>query len=138
MSSTKATDPQNKSSHGTFMYIFPVPFLFPLAILYLLPPSSSLPSLMVPFFFQFVVVNWPREDFSCGKENTCVRWITSVSTGLAASAARTSSKERWCLRWERLTTPAALSAPPASKKLRHVQYNNMYNLVSNPAAVEVY
>lgn len=82
-------------------YLFPLSFLYP----FTLPPLS-----------QFVVVNWPREASSCGRASTSVLWTTSGCTGLAASAARTSSRGRWYPPWARRTTPAASSVPPASKK----------------------
>lgn len=67
---------------------------------------------------QSAAVNWHREVSSCVRASTSARWTTSVCTGPAASAARTSSRERWCRLWGRRTTPAASSAPPASKNSR--------------------
>lgn len=96
-------------------------FLSPLiSILFFSHPLSCtlLPSLPLPlpFLSQYVDVNWPREASSCVRVNTSVLWTTSDCMGLAASAARTSSRGRWCPPWARPTTPAASSAPPASKK----------------------
>lgn len=97
-------------------------FSHPLLILFCSHPLSCTPLPLppppfpVPFLSQYVDVNWPREVSLCVRENTSVPWTTSGCTGLAASAARTSSRGRWCPPWARPTTPAALSAPPASKK----------------------
>lgn len=66
---------------------------------------------------QCAVVSWPREASLCVWANTSVLWTTSECTGLAASAARTSLREKWCPPWARPTTLAASSAPPAGKEL---------------------
>jgi len=77
--------------------------------------SPLLASRSHPPLPQFVVVNLPREASLCGRVNTSVLWTTSGCTGLAASAARTSSRGRWFQLSGRPTIPAALSAPCASK-----------------------
>ena len=92
---------------------FPFSFLSPCHIPFC-PPTP--PHLFLPPLSQYVVVNWPREVSLCGRVNTSVLWTTSECTELAASAARTSLKGRWCPPSARPTTLAASSVPLASKK----------------------
>lgn len=91
---------------------FPFSFPSPCHI----PSCPSSPLLLPPPLSQYVVVNWPREASLCGRVNTSVLWTTSECTELAASAARTSLKGRWCPPSARPTTLAASSVPLASKK----------------------
>lgn len=128
--------PLQKMHYSESFSVWPNFFLLSLVLwsLLFIPSSLTLFLLIVPSFCfplltflsllssiystkQFVVVNLPREAFLCGRVNTSVLWTTSGCTALDASAARTSLRGKWCLPWAKPTTPAASSAPPASKKL---------------------
>lgn len=112
-------------------------------ILFPLPPpllSLSISCNLLPFLYpslsvlslsQCVDRSWPREASLCVRVSTSVPWTISGCMGLAASAARTSSREKWCLPWARPITPAASSALHASKKKNVEKYDSPYTLMDH-------